>query len=204
MIKKIIIFLVIFSLAVGIVSATNDINDTVSSADEDVVAGVDDEPLSASVDENYSLSNAEDEPLSTNAENNSSPYTSNKLAVNMENNAPVLLTNKNTLSSTGVDTSNTVQKTTSWTKVTILKFKIKTKWFKNKYKKKLNKISKKMKKKMKKNLIKILKKYAKKGWHYNNVFYKYRIGSYKTSYKFYVSLYRIQVYNWVTGESYYE
>ena len=69
-------------------------HDLISSADEDVVAGVDDEPLSAGVDENYSLSNAEDKPLSTNAENNSSPDTSNKLAVNMENNAPVLLTNK--------------------------------------------------------------------------------------------------------------
>lgn len=156
----------------------------------------DDEALAVSEDDSgddEALGVSEDDSLASGDNEVLSVSTNDRLAS----------TNQNALSQT-VDTSDTVQKSTSWKDVKIMSFKIKNKLFKNKYKKTLNKKIKKITKKMKKKLKKIKRNYVRKGWHTYKLYYNYNIGNYKTTFYYYLRLYRTYVYNWVTGESYYE
>ena len=209
--KSISIFLVVFFLAIAAVSAA-DKNITDNGLLN--VAG-DCEDLSVSFNDNVSLSVAGDDCLSVSSDNVSLSAVSgdclsvcsDNVSLASVNELPVSVSVESSLSAldnesklsmpTDPDDSkltsiyDKVYSKKQWKYVWLCSINLKYTWSE----KKMKKVCIYKLKKNRKKIVRTMIKYAKKGWHYNTVYYRTLYGKHIVKAKYYLQFYRTVYYN---------
>ena len=192
--KSISIFLIVFFLAIAAVSA----------ADENItdngllnVAG-DCEDLSVSFNDNVSLSAAGDDCLSVSSDNVSLASV-NELLVSVSVESGLSAPESQSKLSMPTDSDDSkltsiydkVYSTKQWKSAWVCSLKLKYTWSD----KKIKKVSKRTVNKSKGKIQRTVIKFAKKGWHFNKVYYKTFYGKHIVKVKYYLQFYRTVYYN---------